>query len=118
MPITIHSLADSMAMLREDQLPIAFDPDILMMLDTDVCENDLKCRIVNQYGCAWWLSRKPRDLILSEILDGASVGNCLDIHQRQISSSDDGSNIQSTYPLILNTMPVDNHNADWRINIY
>ena len=112
MPVTIRSLADSMAMLHEDQLPIKFDIDFLMMLDTDECANDEKCRIVDQYRSAWWLARKPRDLNMPEILDGASIGQCLDVHKRHFASSDNGYGVQTAVPIVMKVRPAEVLNAD------
>ena len=62
MPIIICSLADSMAMLHEDQLPIAFEANFLTMLDIDVGDEENKSWPVKYYDCAWWNGRKPQNL--------------------------------------------------------
>ena len=84
MLIIIWSLADSISMLREDQLPISFNPDFLMMLDIDMSDKDNKSRIVNQYERAWWNGRKPQQLDLS------SIDRCLNFHKVQLASSKNG----------------------------
>ena len=42
-PIIVRSLANSMALLHESQLPISFDSDFLLMLDIDMSDKDNKC---------------------------------------------------------------------------
>jgi hypothetical protein len=83
-PIIVRSLAESMAMLKEDDLPIAIDLDLLMALDTDLSEQNYVCQTVDQYECAWWKGRKPRTPLLAERLDRSTVDKCLETHLSQI----------------------------------
>lgn len=105
MPINIRSLADSIAMLHEDQLPVTFDTDFLIMLDVDVCDNDNNSRVVNRYECEWWKGRKPRSLDLVEILDASSVSKCLEVHQTELASIRNGDHPDIPHPSFNSTMP-------------
>jgi hypothetical protein len=83
-PIIIRSLAGSMAVLEEDQMPIGLDREFLMMLDADLSEQNVDCQIVDEYECAWWKGRKPRSLDLALVLDRSSLDKCLEKHQKQL----------------------------------
>ena len=104
-PIIIQSLADNISMLREDQPPISFNLDFLMMLDIDMSDKDNKSRIVDQYERAWWNGRKPRQLDLSEILDKSSIDRCLNFHKVQLMSSKNGSIQRLPVLVSMPTMP-------------
>jgi hypothetical protein len=79
-PIILRSLAVSLACSDKDELPVSFDYDFLVTLDTDLAEQNTLCRLVKNYECAWWKERKPRTIDLVEILDEASLEKCLDTH--------------------------------------
>ena len=70
-----------MAMLHEDQLPIAFEADFLTMLDIDLGDEENKSWPVEYYDHAWWNGRKPRDLDSSKILDALSIDKCLETQE-------------------------------------
>jgi hypothetical protein len=86
-PIIIRSLAQSMAFLAEGDLPIAFDVDFLLMLDSDLAEQNGFTRLVETYEHSWWRARKPRDLDLAVILNSSTIVNCLDVHEGQFNKS-------------------------------
>lgn len=83
-PIIVRSLAESFALLDEEMLPIGIDHGLIMTLDRDLKEQNYVCQAVDHYECAWWESRKPRDLSLVEVLDRSTLENCLESHLRQI----------------------------------
>jgi hypothetical protein len=75
-----------MAFLAEGDLPIAFDVDFLLMLDSDLAEQNGFTRLVETYEHSWWRARKPRDLDLAEILNSSTIVNCLDVHEGQFNN--------------------------------
>jgi len=87
-PIIVRSLAESIAMLEEHDLPVSVTRDLLMTLDTDLSEQNPLCRQVDRYECAWWTARKPRDLKTADILDRSTVDKCLAMHLRKIQEED------------------------------
>ncbi|KAF8811073.1 hypothetical protein BYT27DRAFT_7253203 [Phlegmacium glaucopus] len=105
-PIIVRSLADSMAMLQGNDLPIPFDPEFLTMLDIGAHDKDNKSRVVTKYEYAWWNGRKPRSLAMAEILDHSSIQKCLDLHEIPLASTCRG--VVLTYPPAVRgpTMPV------------
>ncbi|KAF8815456.1 hypothetical protein BYT27DRAFT_7249119 [Phlegmacium glaucopus] len=94
-PIILRSLAHSMAMLHEDDLPIAFDPDFLLTLDIGAHENDNESRVVSNYERSWWKGRKPRDLVVVEILDESCLDRCLMVHKIQLAFTHPGVVVDS-----------------------
>jgi hypothetical protein len=86
-PILIRSLAQSMAFLAEGDLPLGFDLDFLMLLDSDLAEQNGFTRLVETYEHSWWRARKPRDLDLAEILNSSTIVNCLDVHEGQFNKT-------------------------------
>ncbi|KAF8799290.1 hypothetical protein BYT27DRAFT_7121080 [Phlegmacium glaucopus] len=89
-PIILRSLADSMAMLHQDDFPIVFDPDFLLTLDIGTHASDNKSRVVSNYECCWWKGRKPRDLALVKILDASCLSRCMEFHKIQLASANHG----------------------------
>jgi len=85
-PIILRSLADSMAVLPENELPLAIHPDFLATLNIGAYEEDNKCQVVKGYDLSWWTGRKPRDLDTVKILDQLSLASCI-THYRQQQSS-------------------------------
>lgn len=84
-PILVRSLADSLAILDEDELSIAMSPDFLLTLDCDLSIPKSNCRIVDSYECDWWNARKPRDLNSAMILDRLTIEKCLEKHLIQLN---------------------------------
>jgi hypothetical protein len=80
----VRSLAVSIATLDEDKLPLSFDYDFMMTLDTNLSEQDKICAMADVYECAWWNMTNPKSLDLAEILDKSSLEKCLDTHMKQI----------------------------------
>jgi hypothetical protein len=80
----VRSLAASIGMINEDQLSMSFSHDFLMTLDSDLTEQNIYCRIVDNYECSWWKARKPRSLDLARVLDRSSLNRCLATHRDQI----------------------------------
>jgi hypothetical protein len=86
-PIIIRSLAESIGMLQQDDLPIPFHPDFLMTLDIGAHETVNNSGVVGKYELSWWAGRKPRSLDLAQILDLSNIIDCLDTHKKQLSST-------------------------------
>ncbi|KAF8804423.1 hypothetical protein BYT27DRAFT_7025902, partial [Phlegmacium glaucopus] len=104
-PIIVRSLADSMAMLQQDDLPIPFDPEFLMMLDIGAHESDNKSRVVEKYNRAWWNGRKPRSLAIAKILDHSCLPKCLHMHKIQLASTCRGEIVDCPQVPAKPTMP-------------
>ena len=66
-PMIIRSLAGSIALEEEKNLPLPVDPSFLDTLDTG------GYRLISAYELQWWPGRKPRDLDLVEILNAGTV---------------------------------------------
>lgn len=60
------------------------DDDFLMTLDADLSVQDFRCQIVDEYGCAWWEKRKPRNMATAEIFNKSSMEKCLESHHTQL----------------------------------
>jgi hypothetical protein len=71
----------SMALANEDELPLDYDPEFLLTLDTGGQENSM---IVACYELSWWTGRKPRDLDAVEILNASTVSKCLQHYKRRL----------------------------------
>ena len=85
-PIILRSLADSMAVLPENELPLAIHPDFLATLDIGAYEEDNKCQVVKGYDLSWWTGWKPRVLDTVKILDQLSLAGCITHYCQQRSS--------------------------------
>jgi hypothetical protein len=81
-PNVIRSLADSIALLQEDDLPINFSDDFLQKMDIGP-----DWPFVSEYGRDWWNGPKPSSLDLTEILDASSLKYCLDGYKQQLSAT-------------------------------
>jgi hypothetical protein len=88
-PIIVRSLADSIALLDEDDLPLAFDLDFKLMLDVDPSFQHSLCKLVDVYSSAWWKRNKPRSLDLADILEVSSFKRCLETHKHQLADAED-----------------------------
>ncbi|KAF8806061.1 hypothetical protein BYT27DRAFT_7257484 [Phlegmacium glaucopus] len=104
-PIILRSLADSMAMLHQDDFPIVFDPDFLLTLDIGTHASDNKSRVVSNYECCWWKGRKPRDLALVKILDASCLSRCMEFHKIQLASANHGQIVDLPPVISPPTMP-------------
>jgi hypothetical protein len=71
-PNVIRSLADSIALLQEDDLPIKFSDDFLLTMDIGPDRP-----FVSDYGRDWWNGPKPSSLSLTDILDSSSLNFCI-----------------------------------------
>jgi hypothetical protein len=79
-PLIVRSLAESIATLQEDQLPVGFDYDFMLSLDADLSVQDSRCRLVENYHNDWWNRRKPRMLEMASVLDSRTMDRCLEKH--------------------------------------
>ncbi|KAF8799829.1 hypothetical protein BYT27DRAFT_7263438 [Phlegmacium glaucopus] len=84
-PIILRSLANSMALLNENALPLPFDPHFLATLDIGTHEKGHKSQVVSAYEHCWWSGRKPRDLDTIKILDASTLETCIEHYQIQQS---------------------------------
>jgi hypothetical protein len=85
-PIILRSLALSIATLNEVDLPLPFDIDFLMTLDSDLSLQNNICQIVEKYECAWWNSTRPWSYDQAKILDNSSLEKCLQAHLKQVET--------------------------------
>lgn len=83
-PIITRSLAASFALVKEHELPLDVNQDILLTLDAG---GDDKFKIVPNYELMWWTGRKPRDLNIVEILKDTTLEKCLANYHEQIRPS-------------------------------
>jgi len=97
-PIIVRSLADSIALLDEDDLPLAFDLDFKMMLDVDPSFQHRLCQLVNVYSSAWWKRNEPRSLDLADILEASSFKRCLETHKQQLADAEDTTSVIPPIP--------------------
>jgi len=84
--IILCSLTNSMAVLPENELPLAIHPDFLATLDIGAYEEDNKCQVIKGYNLSWWTGWKPRDLDTVKILDQSSLAGCITHYCQQWSS--------------------------------
>jgi len=85
-PIILCSLADSMAELPENKLPLAIHPNFLATLDIGAYEEDNKCQVIKGYNLGWWTGQKLRDLDTVKVLDQSSLASCITHYCQQWSS--------------------------------
>jgi hypothetical protein len=88
-PIMVRSLADSLARLSEDDLPVPINPGFLALLDVDARERHDKGRVVDRYDCSWWTGRRPQDLSTVECLTEETLMRCLEFHREQLGEGQD-----------------------------
>ena len=87
-PILLRSLAESIALLKENELPIGVSPDFLLTLDSDLSVQHDSCAIVDVYECAWWKKPiKEGSLKSARVLDHSSIDKCIETHLKQIPST-------------------------------
>jgi hypothetical protein len=87
-PIILRSLADSIALLHEnDKLPL-FNPSLLATLDVG---KDGKSQVVKNYAHSWWTSRKPRDLNDVSLLGPSTVESCIEHYRKQCANAKQSS---------------------------
>lgn len=84
LPIIIRSLADSMAMLNEDDLPIKFHPEFLLTLDTG--DQHSIASPVTKYERTWWNRRKPKSISSVPILDSSCIKEALKDYNDKLAS--------------------------------
>jgi len=87
-----------MALLDEDDLPLAFDLDFKMMLDVDPSFQHRLCQLVDVYSSAWWKRNMPRSLDLAELLDASSFKRCLETHKKQLADPEDTTSVIPPIP--------------------
>lgn len=86
-PIILRTLAASIALYEEGDLPFECTPDFLAVLDAGEFEKD----IVIDFDLNWWSGRKPRDLNAVEILNASTVDTCLEHYTFQQESKESKS---------------------------
>jgi hypothetical protein len=87
-PILLRSLAESIALLKENEFPIGVNPDFLLTLDSDLSVQHDSCAIVDVYECAWWKKPiKEGSLKSARVLDHSSIDKCIETHLKQIPST-------------------------------
>jgi hypothetical protein len=81
-PIIIRSLAGSFAFVKDQDLPLEFNDNLLLTLDAG------ECKMVSNYELMWWIGRKPKDINTVEILDESTVGKCIVNYRQQTANAE------------------------------
>ena len=84
-PILLRSLADSLADLNLDHLPLGFNSSMLAALDDGVATESPN-RLVDSYACDWW--RRSTEPALGGIFGIDTLDECLNRHRQYINISD------------------------------
>lgn len=104
-PIMVRSLADSLARLSEDDLPVPIDPGFMALLEVDARERNDRCRVVDKYDCSWWTGRRPQDLNTVEYLSAETLMRCLEFHRDQLGKDQDIATLAHPHPLAMPPAP-------------
>ena len=80
-PILLRSLADSLADVNLDHLPLGFHPSLLAALDDGVATESLS-RLVDSYACDWW--RHNTEPAAGQILGTNTLDECLNSYRQYI----------------------------------
>jgi hypothetical protein len=91
-PIIVRSLAESMATLNEDELPIGLEMDFHKALDSGIINQNEMCQMVEKYECCWWKGKKPTNLDSTKILNSSSVDICLGTHFIELGTNPPSKN--------------------------
>jgi hypothetical protein len=81
--ILLRSLADSLADVNLDHLPLGFHPSLLAFLDDSVA-SDSPSHLVESYACDWW--HQKADPAPSRIFGINTLDECLDHYQQWVST--------------------------------
>jgi hypothetical protein len=84
-PILLCSLADSLAEVNFNHLPLRFHPSLLAMLDNGVT-HELTSSLVPSYALDWW--RHHSKLAADSIMAIDTLDQCLDHHKQYFPDSD------------------------------
>ena len=84
-PILLWSLANSLADLNLDHLPLSFNSSMLVALDDGVATKSAN-HLVDSYACDWW--RCSTELALGGLFGIDTLDECLNRHQQYINISD------------------------------
>ena len=80
-PILLWSLADSLADVNLDHLPLGFHPSLLAALDDGVA-TESPSRLVDSYACDWW--RHNTEPAAGQILGTNTLDECLNSYRQYI----------------------------------
>src|SRR3981189_599237 len=80
-PILLRSLADSLADVNLDHLPLGFHPSLLAALDDGVA-TESPSRLVDSYACDWW--RHNTEPAAGQILGTNTLDECLNSYRQYI----------------------------------
>ncbi len=116
--IILRSLATSLAVVSEDELPISYDLGFIAML---ICgtRSDQYGRVVNSYAHPWW--KRKSQPTAGTILCTMTLEDCLKHHRVQLLQSTTGDPIPEM-PIIripslqLTSKANANANVDWGAN--
>jgi hypothetical protein len=95
-PILLHSLADSLAEVNFDHLPLGFHPFLLAVLDDGVT-HQLTSSLVPSYALDWW--RHHSKPAADNIMGIDTLDQCLDHHQQYFTESDSPAAIPVPVPI-------------------
>ncbi|KAF8954528.1 hypothetical protein BDZ97DRAFT_1864547 [Flammula alnicola] len=95
-PIVLRSLADSLAMVSDADLPVEFDSAFIATLDVGTTEEQF-WRVVKDYHLSWWMmTRQPAD---RQLLTAITLETCLTHYRLQRQMDATGSIAQKIIPL-------------------
>jgi hypothetical protein len=80
-PILVRSLADSLADVNLNHLPLGFHPSLLAALDDGVA-TESPSHLVQSYACDWW--RHNRELATAGIFGIDTLDECLDRYRQHV----------------------------------
>ncbi|KAF8965104.1 hypothetical protein BDZ97DRAFT_1813684 [Flammula alnicola] len=95
-PIVLRSLADSLAMVSDADLPVEFNSAFIATLDVGTTEEQF-WRVVKDYHLSWWMmTRQPAD---RQLLTAITLETCLTHYRLQRQMDATGSIAQKIIPL-------------------
>src|SRR3981189_1876527 len=80
-PILLRSLADSLANVNLDHLPLGFHPSLLAALDDGVA-TESPSRLVDSYACDWW--RHNTEPTAGQTFGTNTLDECLNSYRQYI----------------------------------
>ncbi|KAF8952217.1 hypothetical protein BDZ97DRAFT_2066652 [Flammula alnicola] len=95
-PIILRSLADSLAMVSDADLPVEFDSAFIATLDVGTTEEQFG-RVVKEYHLSWWMmTRQPAD---RQLLTAITLETCLTHYRLQLQMEATGSIVPKIIPI-------------------
>jgi len=95
-PILLRSLAESLAEVNFDHLPLGFHPSLLAVLDDGVAPQ-LTSSLVPSYALDWWRHRS--EPAADNIMGIDTLDQCLDHHKQYFTESDSPAAASEAVPV-------------------